>query len=225
MGSGSWQDARVDEATYRRTAARLGAADGTTGWQRLARLSDLWLRYAKVINLTGAEDLAGIRLQIVEGLAAVACAGRCEVSGVWLDVGAGGGFPGLVAAALGWETWLVEPREKRAGFLELALAEIGGVGHVVRHVLDVNTWEKKLRSGLGSRKKMEIAVASARAVWAPGEWAELGAEIVGSAGIFLVHTRPDVEVDARWECLARVDEAGWSVRAYRGGGGRLPLEG
>jgi len=45
----------------------------------------------------------------------------------WVDVGTGAGFPGLVLAICWSETWftLVEPQQKRAGFLEIQCAELG----------------------------------------------------------------------------------------------------
>ncbi|MDY7524093.1 16S rRNA (guanine(527)-N(7))-methyltransferase RsmG [Sphingomonas sp. 10B4] len=51
--------------------------------------------------------------------------------GVWLDIGSGAGFPGLVVAALtDRPVWLVEPRRRRADFLVQA-AEAMGVGERV----------------------------------------------------------------------------------------------
>jgi 16S rRNA (guanine527-N7)-methyltransferase len=44
----------------------------------------------------------------------------------WIDVGTGGGFPGLaIAACVGGEMILVEPRKRRAAFLESAAADLG----------------------------------------------------------------------------------------------------
>lgn len=45
----------------------------------------------------------------------------------WIDVGSGAGFPGVVLAACYPETafTLLEPQKRRAGFLELQLAELG----------------------------------------------------------------------------------------------------
>lgn len=50
--------------------------------------------------------------------------------GLWLDVGTGGGFPGLVVAALRADpVILCEPRRRRAEFLESAAAAMN-LGHV-----------------------------------------------------------------------------------------------
>lgn len=54
--------------------------------------------------------------------------------GRWLDIGSGAGFPGLVVAALTDRlVHLVEPRRKRAAFLESAAAELGLSDRVVIH--------------------------------------------------------------------------------------------
>ena len=53
--------------------------------------------------------------------------------GVWLDIGTGGGFPGLVIAALRDDpVVLVEPRARRATYLR-DTAEALGLGHVTVH--------------------------------------------------------------------------------------------
>ncbi|MDO6416009.1 16S rRNA (guanine(527)-N(7))-methyltransferase RsmG [Sphingomonas sp. BIUV-7] len=49
-----------------------------------------------------------------------------DTTGAWLDIGAGGGFPGLVIASLRDElTYLVEPRAKRAAFLSASAIALG----------------------------------------------------------------------------------------------------
>lgn len=49
-----------------------------------------------------------------------------SATGEWLDVGTGGGFPGLVIAILRSEPiTLVEPRRRRADFLRLCVEEFG----------------------------------------------------------------------------------------------------
>ncbi|HEU0045518.1 16S rRNA (guanine(527)-N(7))-methyltransferase RsmG [Sphingomonas sp.] len=53
-------------------------------------------------------------------------------SGTWIDVGTGGGFPGLVVAILRNDpVILVEPRRKRADFLVRCVAELGLAGTTV----------------------------------------------------------------------------------------------
>ena len=46
--------------------------------------------------------------------------------GVWLDIGTGGGFPGIVVAVLAdFEVILTEPRRRRAMFLEACVEHLG----------------------------------------------------------------------------------------------------
>ncbi len=62
------------------------------------------------------------------------------VPGIWLDIGTGGGFPGLVVAALRREpTLLVEPRRRRADFLAHCVVELGMTGHVEVKVCKVES--------------------------------------------------------------------------------------
>jgi hypothetical protein len=104
-------------------------------WGRLEGLGRQWLRFGRAMNLSGARDLPALAEQVAEGLEVVALATRlgCESGQRWIDIGSGAGFPGLiVAACLPVEVVLVEPRERRASFLELMLGELGVKGRVVR---------------------------------------------------------------------------------------------
>lgn len=50
----------------------------------------------------------------------------------WLDIGTGGGFPGLaVALVTSYQVTLVEPRRRRAEFLASCVARFGVMGRVV----------------------------------------------------------------------------------------------
>jgi 16S rRNA (guanine527-N7)-methyltransferase len=71
---------------------------------------------------------------VVDSLQLVQIAGASE-GRTWLDIGTGGGFPGLVVAAV-WDgpVILVEPRRRRAEFLEVAAAELGLDNVTVRQV-------------------------------------------------------------------------------------------
>ena len=76
----------------------------------------------------------------------------------WIDLGSGGGFPGVVTAILlaeiggGWVD-LVESNHKKAAFLRLALAETGARGTV--HAVRIESAAETLR---------EYACVSARAL-------------------------------------------------------------
>jgi 16S rRNA (guanine527-N7)-methyltransferase len=58
--------------------------------------------------------------------------------GPMLDIGSGGGFPGLVLACTSERiVHLVEPRAKRAAFLQSAAETLGIAGHVQVHAMKV----------------------------------------------------------------------------------------
>ena len=138
----TWHNARVSfsEAQLRERAGE--------AWPGLDKLLELWGRYGRAMNLSGARSRSALIAHCVEAWLAVEVLRECakganpaELSGV--DVGAGGGFPGLVlAAALPSRLTLVEPREKRAAFLEMALATIGRADVEVRRArLGERGWE------------------------------------------------------------------------------------
>ena len=171
-------------------------------WSRLEALLELWRRYARAMNLTGATTDEALVDHVHDGLATVACARRAsglKDPGPWIDVGSGGGFPGLVVAAVVEAPLvLVEPRTKRAAFLELAVRAVGRADVVVwRGRLERATWNEKVVNGDIGREKWPYAVASARAVWGPAEWLEMGINLVRKGGHVLVHVAEGSETGIR----------------------------
>ena len=76
-----------------------------------------------------------------------------QTSGTWLDIGTGGGFPGLaVAAAVSHPVILVEPRRRRAAFLAQTSANLG-----LTHV-------EVVQSSISATSRHGVNVISARAV-------------------------------------------------------------
>jgi len=55
---------------------------------------------------------------------------------LWLDIGSGAGFPGLVLALLGEKVVLVEPSAKRAAFLRLVIRETGVNAEVLQQKIE-----------------------------------------------------------------------------------------
>jgi 16S rRNA (guanine527-N7)-methyltransferase len=192
----------------REAAVRLGLELDEDNWSKIDKTLILLAKYRKAINLTGAGSLVD---QAVEALVAVAAANRCaEMGASWLDVGSGGGFPGLVAAAV-WRGGVVltEPRARRAAFLELAVASAGLNAEVRRVRLEGG----HLRSFDGDRPLgREFGVASARAVFAPEVWVAEARPWLKSDGICLVHQREtDPPATALGEVRAEASLAGWRV--------------
>lgn len=118
-------------------AAGLQADATSLGWAlepaaaaRLAAFAALLVKWNATYNLTALRDPVQIRTQhLADCLAAVAplrrhAAGRpLRV----LDVGSGGGLPGVVLAAIepGWDVTCVDTVGKKAAFVRQAAAELG----------------------------------------------------------------------------------------------------
>ena len=177
-------------------------------WEKLEGLAKQWLRFGRAMNLSGAKDLPALAEQVAEGLGVVALADRLGcVGGRWIDVGSGAGFPGLiVASCLPVETVLVEPRDRRAAFLELMMAELGVGGRVVRGRLGAG--------GVGGLEGERFDWASARAVFAPGDWIERSRVLLVDGGITFAHLHGG-DPDPVGRAVDSVDSGKWSVRGYR----------
>jgi len=196
-------------------AARLGLKLDAAAFERLGQLVDSWQRFGRAFNLSGASDEAALLKHAVEGLQVVALAHRIGwlPRQRWLDVGSGAGFPGLiVAACLDVTVTLVEPRERRAAFLDLAVNQIGRADcRVVRGHVEGATWRP-----IGKESQLErggFDWASARAVFAPSVWVEVGQHWVRPGGVVVAHVRVD---SAAFDGEAgRVDGERWSIRGIR----------
>lgn len=109
----------MDRQTFAET---FGVPRGTL--DRLDIYADMLRDWQKRMNLVGPatlEDIWGRHFADSAQLAALVPAGRR-----WLDIGAGGGFPGLVLAAMERGSFiLVESVAKKARFLEAVRAALG----------------------------------------------------------------------------------------------------
>jgi 16S rRNA (guanine527-N7)-methyltransferase len=93
-------------------------------WDRLQALSELLAKWQRTINLVGSRTLDEIWMRhIADGLqvAEIAPAG----ARVFVDLGSGGGFPGLVIAAAlanrpGFQMHLIESDQRKSAFLREA---------------------------------------------------------------------------------------------------------
>ena len=172
-------------------AAALGVAVDDDAWACLEQLVALWQRYGKAVNLVGAVTRDALAGHIGEAFATVACARQLvalDPSTRWIDVGSGGGFPGLVVAAITpCDLVLVEPRQKRASFLELALSTIGRKAVVSRARIERATWNENSTEREIPRWKNGFSIATSRAVFAPQEWLAIGDNLVMTGGAVLAH--------------------------------------
>lgn len=104
---------------------------------RLDLFAELFLKWAKTINLVAPSTKNDVWTRHIGDSAQIfKLAPR---PGIWIDLGSGGGFPGIITAILlneydsGW-VHLVESNQKKAAFLRVALASTGARGsvHAVR---------------------------------------------------------------------------------------------
>ena len=184
-------------------------------WAKLEELGRQWLRFGRAMNLSGAKDLQGLAEQVAEGLEVVALAEKlgCAEGDRWVDVGSGAGFPGLiVASCLPVEILLVEPRERRAAFLELMLAQVRAKGRVVRGRLE-DEGVREERGGV-----IDVAGfrwASARAVFSPEVWVQRSQVLLAEQGVTIVHLHRGDADPLGLAAAGSVDGERWSVRGYR----------
>lgn len=166
--------------------------------EALGKLEVLWLRYAPALNLTGAKDRETLGLHIDEGKATARLGCRICGDGDWVDIGAGGGFPGLVlAACVDRAIWLVEPRHKRCAFLEMCL---GALGRGDCRVVQARYEDAELP---------HFGLASARAVFEPAQWLRVGGSL---ADAVVVHAEEE-DAPAGW--VDRDMGGGWAVLGYQ----------
>lgn len=102
----------------------IGERFGATSVQRLALLVELVRQEAEQQSLVAASTLHDIWARhILDSAQLVPLSGA---EGIWLDIGTGAGFPGLVVAIIRPQyTLLVEPRRLRSAFLECVAGTLG----------------------------------------------------------------------------------------------------
>lgn len=137
----------------------------------LEALLDQMQRYGKVVNLTGSLDDDALWREFAEALLAFRALQAIGLSHHhWLDIGSGGGFPGLVFGLLLKNTIdtrgvLIEPRKRRVDFLRLAIAQRGIPN------LEVVQTTLSEAGRLAAQVSIERPTwVSARAVFAPDQW-------------------------------------------------------
>jgi 16S rRNA (guanine527-N7)-methyltransferase len=107
-------------------------------FERLLAYEALFIKWSKAINLAAPSTLAEFWQRHV--LDSAQLAAIHEPAGIWVDIGSGGGLPGIVMSILLRDSsagliHLVESNGKKAAFLRQALIETGGAGQV--HILRI----------------------------------------------------------------------------------------
>ncbi len=147
-----------DEALH---DALVAAGVGGEVAARLAAYGALLLEANRKVNLTGAKDAAGLLPHLLDALTLVN-----DVTDSLVDVGSGGGLPGIpLAIATGARVVLIEPIAKKTAFLERALLELGLDGEAIAERAEIVARDVRFRE--------QVAFATARAVSRASTVAEL----------------------------------------------------
>jgi 16S rRNA (guanine527-N7)-methyltransferase len=149
----------------------------------------LLLAWTAAVNLTAVrEPVAAARLHVLDSLSA---APLLRARGVtrFVDLGSGGGFPGLpLALALPADrVVLVESIGKKARFLEAAVAATGAADRVV---VAATRAEALARAG-GNRERWQAVTA--RAVASLGELVELAFPLLAVGGALVAWKRGSID--------------------------------
>jgi len=149
----------------------------------------LLLAWTSAINLTGIRDPAAVALaHVVDSLTAVAVLRERGVDR-FLDLGSGGGFPGLpLAVALpATRALLLEPIRKKAAFLSTVTTGIGMSATVETAPVRAEALAADVRH------RSRWPAVTARAVAALGELVELAFPILEPGGVLVAWKRCDLE--------------------------------
>jgi 16S rRNA (guanine527-N7)-methyltransferase len=138
--------------------------------ERLAAYGALLLEANRRTNLTAAREPAALAAHLADALTLAA-----EVDGELIDIGSGGGLPGIpLALATGVSVTLVDAVGKKVAFLERALATLGLAGAAVA--------ERAERLGHDPVYRARFRAATARAVSSAPTVAELTLPLLAVGG-------------------------------------------
>lgn len=177
-----------------------GAREAIDGHVRLL------LAWTESINLTAIRDPAEVaRLHVLDSLAAVPVLAAHGIRGL-LDLGSGGGFPGLpLAAALEADrVLLVDSVAKKVRFLEMVITATGAGGRVAAEAVRAEALAHE------PRDREAWPAVTARAVASLAELVEVGLPLVAPGGVLVAWKRVGVEDE-----LAAARPALRSLRAGR----------
>ncbi len=142
------------------TALRTAGVDAALA-ERLAAYGALLLEVNRHVNLTGAKNTGALLPHLLDALTLAG-----DVTESLVDVGSGGGLPGIpLALATGARVVLIEPTAKKAAFLSQALAACGISGEVLAERAETMARDERYRE--------QFAFATARAVSSAPTVAEL----------------------------------------------------
>ncbi len=151
----------------------------------------LLLAWTEAINLTAIRDPAAVALaHVIDSLTAVSILREHGVNR-FLDVGTGGGYPGLPIAAVlpAARALLVEPIRKKANFLSVVAAATGLGSTVEAAPVRVEAL------AADDRHRGRWPAITARAVASLGELVELAFPLLEPGGILVAWKRGPIELE------------------------------
>jgi 16S rRNA (guanine527-N7)-methyltransferase len=168
----------------------------------------LLLAWNQSINLTAIRDPEAVAFgHVVDSLSALPVLRERKIRR-FVDLGSGGGFPGLpLAAALPADAaLLVDSVAKKARFLDAAAAAVGMAGTVVTF----SGRAERLAGDPGHRERWPAVLA--RAVAALPELVELSFPLLARGGVLIAWKRGDVSAEATAATRAADALGGGSLR-------------
>jgi 16S rRNA (guanine527-N7)-methyltransferase len=173
--------------------APLGLAPCAEQAQTLHDFMGLLARWNGVYNLTAVRDPAAMRVQhladclaVVPPLARHSLATRGDIRGRLLDVGSGGGLPGVVIATLlpGWDVTCVDAVGKKAAFVRQVAGDLGLKNLHAAH------------SRVEALKAPAFDVVTSRAFATLADFVKLTRPLLAVDGVWLAMKgqRPDAEI-------------------------------
>jgi len=159
---------------------------------KLAAYADLVRFWAPRLDLISPGDLDGFEERhVADSLRLLPLIAKLP-PGPCVDVGSGAGLPGIPLAIASSRHWrLLEPRHKRAGFLEEVVRELG----LDCEVLAITAEEAAQRTDLRGAH----ALATARAVASPGAALDLLLPLVAPGGKAVVFVGKGAEIPVNAE--------------------------
>ncbi len=132
------------------------------------------LLLASTDNVTGAKDAASVVTHLVDSLTLTP-----YLREPFLDVGSGGGLPGLVLAiATGFRGTLLDANRKKAAFLQLAVRELG--------LASIDVCGDRAEAAARTELRARFATATARAVSSAPTVVELVVPFLMVGGVALL---------------------------------------
>ncbi len=165
----------------------------------------LLLAWTGAINLTAIRDPVDVaRLHVVDSLTAVPSLRQRGAEGL-LDLGSGGGFPGitLMAALPSWRGLLVDSTGKKAAFLDTVVRAVGLHARVAVAPVRAEAL------AMDRRHRERWPVVTARAVGSLAELVELAFPLLSIGGALVAWKRGPLE--------AELASAGRALDALGGG--------